>query len=64
MREWFPLIDNSTVQSGVSCLQEKPLVVIYDIVFEDLGISWVGVVIHGLSLLFNCRFADNFITVI
>ena len=52
--ERFPLIDVGAVQSLVPCLQEKPLVIVVDTVFEDLGILWVDVVICGLSMLFNC----------
>lgn len=54
MSERFPLIDVGAVQSLVPCLQEKPLVIVVDTVFEDLGILWVDVVICGLSMLFNC----------
>ena len=33
---------------GVPRLQEKPLVIVAHSAFEDLGVSWVDVVIRGL----------------
>ena len=54
MREQFPLVDGSTIQSGVPRLKENPLVVVCNTVFKDLGVSWVDVVTCGLEMLFNC----------
>ena len=38
-------------------LQKKPLAVVGLTTFEDLGVSWVDVVIRGLSMSFDCGFA-------
>ena len=58
----FYSLTASLSNSGVPRLQEKPLVVVGDTAFEDLGVSWVDVVIRGLSIRKDFRITPTFIT--